>query len=521
MVPRLISGRVAATHGERRPSSEDGGFMGRSFGNGSGIHFGSPARMLPNATASHAPRRRDRRRGIAELLAVLARNLDRRDDLVFLRDAFEETLRRIVPIRTVRLREATPRWPATPRNVGMHEPEVISLDVPGGDPELPSVLEATFDPGCRLGEWDFQALSMGAHIGALVLEIERNRTLLLRAGLAPLVRSRGDGAAPLIGSTPVMNQLRSTIERVAGTDFTVLLEGESGVGKELVARQIHELSRRRNGPFVAINCAALVETLLEAELFGIEERTATGVRGRQGKFEAASGGTLFLDEVSDLSLSAQAKLLRTIQDLAIERVGGNGTHHVDIRIIAATNRTLAGLVDQKLFRQDLYYRLSGVDVRVPSLRERHQDILELARYFLDRHRTTRPLQLSAGAVEALVSHQWPGNVRELERLIERAVALSESDVIELDDLPSTVRGDHGTILGPSLARGETMRAWGSRYARIVVDRCQGNKRKACRVLGISYHTLKAYLAYEPALADEAGSPDWARDEEGLGLRAQG
>ena len=448
---------------------------------------------------------------------MLARNLDRRDDITFIRAAFEESLRRIVPIRTARLREAAHRWPA--QVDGVQARETVSLEVPGGDPDAPSVLEATFDPGCRLGDWDFQTLAMGAHVGALVLEIERNRTLLLRAGLAPMARARRDGAAPLIGTTAVMDQLRSTIERVAGTDFTVLLEGESGVGKELVARQIHELSRRRNGPFVAINCAALVDTLLEAELFGIEERTATGVRGRQGKFEAASGGTLFLDEVSDLSLSAQAKLLRTIQDLAVERVGGNGTHRVDIRIIAATNRTLSGLVDQGLFRPDLYYRLSGVDVRVPSLRERHQDILELARYFLDRHRTTRPLQLSAGAVEALVSYQWPGNVRELERLIERAVALSESDVIELDDLPSTVRGDHGIILGPSLERGETMRAWGSRYARIVVDRCQGNKRKACRVLGISYHTLKAYLSYEPD-ADGAASADWARDEEEEeGLRA--
>src|SRR5437667_3556535 len=190
------------------------------------------------------------------------------------------------------------------------------------------------------------------------------------AGYASL-KAKRDGAAPLIGSTPAMHTLRSNIERVAGTDFTILLEGESGVGKELVARQIHELSARRNGPFVAINCAALVETLLEAELFGIEERTATGVRGRRGKFEAADGGTLFLDEVSDLSLSAQAKLLRTIQDFAVERVGGQGAHRVDIRIIAATNRGLAGLVERDLFRSDLFYRLSGVDVRVPSLRERH------------------------------------------------------------------------------------------------------------------------------------------------------
>src|SRR5262249_6657409 len=181
-----------------------------------------------------------------------------------------------------------------------------------------------------LGEWDFQQLGVCAHVGAMVLEIERLRLELVRAGAGVTARPIRDAVAPLIGTTAVMQVLRATIERVAATDFTILIEGESGVGKELVARQIHELSRRRHGPFVAINCAALVETLLEAELFGIEERTATGVRGRRGKFEAADGGTLFLDEVADLSLSAQAKLLRTIQDFAVERVGGQGTHRLDI-----------------------------------------------------------------------------------------------------------------------------------------------------------------------------------------------
>ena len=193
------------------------------------------------------------------------------------------------------------------------------------------------------------------------------------------------------------------IERVASSDFTVLIEGESGTGKELVARQLHELSPRRAGPFVPINCAALVETLLEAELFGIEERTATGVRGRRGKFEHADNGTLFLDEVSDLSLSAQAKLLRAIQDLAVERVGGNGIHRVDIRIVAATNRSLRKLVADGLFRADLFYRLSGVEIHVPPLRERQSDVLELARYFLDRHRDTRRLELSPEAADALLS----------------------------------------------------------------------------------------------------------------------
>src|SRR5207302_10858018 len=162
---------------------------------------------------------------------------------------------------------------------------------------------------------------------------------------------------------------------------------------------------------------------------------------------------------------------------------------------AATNRSLAALVERQLFRPDLFYRLSGVDVRVPTLRERRPDILELARYFLDRHRVTRSLGLSSAAADALNTYQWPGNVRELERLIERAVALTDSDVIELDDLPPAVRGDHVAALGPSLRRNDTLRAWASRYARLVLERCHDNKREACRVLGISYHTLQAYLRY--------------------------
>jgi DNA-binding NtrC family response regulator len=444
------------------------------------------------APSQLTPRRRERRQAFGDLLAALVRGLDRRSDAALMRGAFEQMVKRIVPVRSIHLRDRG-RWAS--RDEERTSVESVAFEVPGSDPAMPGVLEATFDPGARPGEWDFQILGVTAQVGALVLEIERSRTELARAGLLPSARPKRDAAAPLIGSTVVMRALRSTIERVAGTDFTVLLEGESGVGKELVAHQIHDLSRRRNGPFVAINCAALVETLLEAELFGIEDRTATGVRGRRGKFENADGGTLFLDEVSDLSLSAQAKLLRAIQDLAVERVGGHGLHRVDTRIVAATNRGLFELVDRGLFRPDLFYRLSGVDLHVPGLRERREDILELASYFLERHRLTRQLKLSAPAADALVTYHWPGNVRELERLMERAVALAESDTIELDDLPATVRGEYAAAIAPSLERNETMRAWGSRYARLVLDRAQGNKREACRVLGISYHTLQAYLRF--------------------------
>jgi transcriptional regulator with PAS, ATPase and Fis domain len=445
-----------------------------------------------NPSLAQVPRQRDRRQALADLLAALTRALGQHEDATPLRGAFEQMLRRLVPVRSIRLRDVGGRWTGSRTDAGSGS-DSIALDVPGPEPSMKGVLEATFDPACQLGEWDFQLLGIAAHVAALVLEVERNRALLARAGLLQVSRPKPARVEPLIGSTPPIVALRGKIERVAGTDFTVLLEGESGVGKELVARQIHELSRRRQGPFVAVNCAALVETLLEAELFGIEDRTATGVRGRRGKFECADGGTLFLDEVSDLSLSAQAKLLRVIQDLSVERVGATGAHRVDLRIVAATNRSLADLVGRRLFRSDLFYRLSGVDIHVPTLRARRADILELASHFLNRHRTTRPLRLSRPAAEALLTYEWPGNVRELERMIERAVAMTETEVIELDDLPAHIRADYAAVLLPSLKQPETLRVWAGRYVRLILDRSEGNKREACRVLGISYHTLQAYL----------------------------
>jgi DNA-binding NtrC family response regulator len=449
-------------------------------------------------------RQRDRRRGLADILAALARAIGEHRDPTLMRGMLQQMIAQTLPVRSVHLRTETARW--TPPDDAV---ESVSIEVPAAGAS--GVLEATFEPGCRLGEWDLQLLTTSAHLAALVVHLERLHVQVARAPQPPPPKIRRDGAAPLIGSTPAMRDLRSRVERIGATDFTVLLEGESGVGKELVARQIHDSSRRRSGPFVAINCAAIVETLVEAELFGIEDRTATGVRGRRGKFEHADGGTLFLDEVSDLSMAAQAKLLRAIQDLAVERVGGNGTHKVDIRIIAATNRPLAPLVERGLFRADLFYRLSGVDIRVPALRERREDILELARYFLARHRATRTLLLSDAATVALNAYDWPGNVRELERLIERSVALADGPMIEIADLPRRVRGDVTAVLMPSLERNETMRAWGSRYARLMVERCKGNKREASRLLGISPHTLLGYLKFTPGASPEPGT--WPAEEE--------
>ena len=290
--------------------------------------------------------------------------------------------------------------------------DVMTFPVPGGVPHHRARIEAVFEPPRMLDGWTCQLLDTATHVAGLILEIERAQ------GRSLAGRNRVDGAAPLIGSSLAIRAVRDRIERVAATDFTVLIEGESGTGKELVARQVHELSRRRKGPFVAVNCAAIVETLLEAELFGIEERTATGVRGRRGKFEHAHEGTLFLDEVSDLSPAAQAKLLRAIQDLSVERVGGFGARRVDTRIIVATNRPLSSLVELGRFRLDLYYRLHGVDVQVPPLRARREDITELARYFLERHRFVRQLQLSTAAADALLAYEG-ATLRVRQRLAAR------------------------------------------------------------------------------------------------------
>jgi len=293
-----------------------------------------------------------------------------------------------------------------------------------------------------------------------------------------------------------MAELRARVARIAVTSFTVLIEGESGAGKELVAREIHRLSARRAGPFVPVNCAALVESLLEAELFGIEERTATGVRGRRGKFELADHGTLFLDEVGDLAPAAQAKLLRVLQDMSVERVGGQGPRRVDTRVVAATNRNLRSLVDAARFRSDLYYRISGVEVYVPPLRARREDVPLLIEHFSARYRRMRNVSLTPSAVEALTLYDWPGNVRQLGRVLERIVALAPEGAIGTAELPEEISKEYRDLLREIPGRDDTLRAWTSRYVRLVLERCDGNKRRACDILNITYHTLQSHLEYE-------------------------
>jgi two-component system nitrogen regulation response regulator GlnG len=275
------------------------------------------------------------------------------------------------------------------------------------------------------------------------------------------------------------------------------------------------LSRRRAGPFVAVNCAAVVETLLEAELFGIEERTATGVRGRRGKFEHADGGTLFLDEVSDLSLSAQAKLLRAIQDLAVERVGGTGARRVDTRIVVATNKPLSDLVGKGLFRADLFYRLSGVEIHVPPLRERREDLPRLIRHFIQivNAKLNRSIRgVDDQALKRLQEHAWPGNVRELERVLTRAAILVGGEIITANDLSflndSVFTAGTDGMSGLERAVRAALRealvdspAGGSVFYRIVdgvetaivreaLAITNGNQVKASELLGLNRATLR-------------------------------
>jgi len=290
----------------------------------------------------------------------------------------------------------------------------------------------------KLGAYDF--LEKPIDMDRLLLTIRNgvNQAELARQNVQ-LQRKIGI-KTNIIGAHAEMLAIMETIKRVAPTNARVLIMGENGTGKELVARKLHELSNRAGEPFIEVNCAAIPEDLIESELFGHEKGSFTGaISQRIGKFELADGGTLFLDEVGDMSLSAQAKVLRVLQESAFERVGGTETKHVDVRVLAATNKTLLEEAARMKFREDLYYRLNVVPIRIPSLRERKSDIKILAEYFLDEvagELGRAPKKLSGGALDALMDYSWPGNVRELRNLIERLCILTSSDVIGRDDLPA-------------------------------------------------------------------------------------
>jgi transcriptional regulator with GAF, ATPase, and Fis domain len=312
--------------------------------------------------------------------------------------------------------------------------------------------------------------------------------------------SRRYGFPRIIGESDAIKRAVAETQRVAQTEANVLFLGESGTGKELFARAIHHLSPRREKPFVAINCAAIPETLIENELFGHERGAFTGAADRRlGKFELASAGTVFLDEIGELPLAVQGKLLRVIEEKVVDRIGGRAPVPVDVRVVAATNKDLKAAVDNGEFRGDLFFRLAVFPVEIPPLRERDGDVLMLAKHFsaeLGKELRGREATLSAEACSALRAHRWPGNVRELENAIERACILSDSLLLEPTDLGLVARSDadqtpasfdlNGTL---SEVAQHALRFVEQRKIAQALKNNQGNKNQAAEELGVSYKTL--------------------------------
>jgi DNA-binding NtrC family response regulator len=357
-----------------------------------------------------------------------------------------------------------------------------------------------------------QAMKDGAH-DFLQKPVDSNHLLLLVERALEQARlrtenvllreewSRRYGFPRILGESETLKRAVGETQRVAQTEATVLLLGESGTGKELFARAVHHLSGRRDNPFVAVNCAAIPETLIENELFGHERGAFTGATDRrQGKFELASGGTVFLDEIGELPLGVQGKLLRAIEEKVVDRIGGSAPVAVDVRVVAATNKDLKGAVDNGQFRGDLYFRLAVFPIEVPPLRDRGDDIILLAHHFaseLGRELRGREAQLSPEAIDALKQHHWPGNVRELENAIERACILSDSLTLEPADLglgPTATRESESL---EQLDLSGTLSEVAHRALHVVerkkivraLEANQGNKSKTAEDLGVSYKTL--------------------------------
>jgi DNA-binding NtrC family response regulator len=298
----------------------------------------------------------------------------------------------------------------------------------------------------------------------------------------------------IIGHSQVMQDIFATIMRVAGTRATVLLAGESGVGKDIIARAIHHHSPRRDRPFVKINCTALPENLMESELFGYEKGAFTGANiSKAGKFEAADTGTVFLDEIGDVPPAIQVKLLRVLQDREFERLGSNKVMHSDVRVIAATNVDLRAALENGTFREDLYYRLNVVPMDIPPLRDRKEDIPYLVQHFAKKFNG----EISEGAMERLMSYHWPGNVRELENVIERSVLLAQGPRVEADDIRIDTTGRSRpatTTTDQFLPEGMTLDAYEQSIIREALKRADGNKSQAARLLGLTRNALRYRLA---------------------------
>ena len=379
------------------------------------------------------------------------------------------------------------------------------------DPELQVVVMTAYGSiqdavtAMKEGAMDFLAKPIDPdHLLLMVERAMAQRRILTEYILLKEELAERRGAPRIIGENSKLRQVSQQLHRAAVTDATVLLEGESGTGKELFARALHALSPRNDGPFVAINCAAIPDTLLETELFGYEKGAFTGAGARKpGRFELAHRGTLFLDEIGDLPLPLQAKILRALEEKQFERVGGTQSLNVDVRVVAATNRQLKQRVAERQFREDLYFRLSVFPIQIPPLRERVDDVLILARHFVEkfsRDLNKKALTLAPGAIDELLVYQWPGNVRELQNCIERAVILTEGDTIHARHLnlssrqvaPPPVASPwdqidlSGTI--PDALRRVTEEVERRKIAQALLD-CNGNKAHVADALHIGYKML--------------------------------
>lgn len=350
----------------------------------------------------------------------------------------------------------------------------------------------------KKGAYDFITKPFDTeHLCVMVKRAMENRRLVAENALLREELYSVEGFNDIIGKTEKMREICALIQKVAGSDASVLLQGETGTGKELFAKAIHMLSQRKGRPFIAINCAAIPHELLENELFGSEKGAFTGAHARKmGKFEIANSGTIFLDEIGDMDIALQAKLLRVLQQKNFERLGGTKTVDVDVRVIAATNMDLTQRIKSKQFREDLFYRLSVFPINIPPLRERIDDIKELADYFIAKYcrDMSKPLKsLSAQAARLLEQYHWPGNVRELENTVERAVILAEGRKITPDHLairitrPEEIRLREGAGLKEI---GMHAQAQAERSAIVrVLKQTRNNKRKAAKILQIDYTTL--------------------------------
>ena len=379
------------------------------------------------------------------------------------------------------------------------------------DPTIPVLIMTAYGTieeaveAMKQGAFDFLPKPVDmAHLSLLISRALEQRRLLLENILLKEEFQRNYGIPKIIGESAAIQVISREIQRVAPTDATVLLTGESGTGKEVFSRAIHQISLRRDKPFVTVNCAAIPHTLIENELFGHEKGSYTGATSRKiGKFELADQGTIFLDEIGELHVSVQAKVLRVIEEQSFERIGGLETIRINTRVVAATNRDLQELVEKKEFREDLFFRLSVFPIHIPPLRERMSDVRLLAQFFVDKfsndlHR--HGLTLSPEAARALEEYTWPGNVRELQNTIERAVILSDGKQIRPEDLnfafqnrrvPQDDELVHMLDLTGSLSEVSTRAARSAERLKIrqALELSNWNKSKASELLDVSYKTL--------------------------------